>query len=132
MFGTVVGSAVITTYSRIYAQPASARGELFDEILRAYPHYKIVYDVGVDQALELAGRARKLGLKTAAIDRDITELWNSDLKIRWKKEPSWIAGITSSTSLFLLDQMAKDEGHCTIHQYGDDPEACLWVIGPIA
>ncbi|MAV29759.1 MAG: hypothetical protein CL865_01765 [Cycloclasticus sp.] len=127
---TALASTAIATVPHVYSLANEDWLEPADEVLLAHPYYKIVYDIGMAPAVDLAGRARKYGLTAAAIEGDITELWNSDLRPHWKKGPSWIAGVTSPASLFLLVQMAKDEKHRITYRHELNSEACLWIIGP--
>lgn len=43
-------------------------------------------------------------------DGDITELWFNDLDPRWRKTPDVIAGLTTQSSLFCLEHLARDYG----------------------
>lgn len=123
--------ALAVPLSTLIANKHNIYTEKSNEIFSAYRHYKIIYDKGFIQAREFAKKAEKYGLPTAAIDRDITDLWYNDLRVQWKREPTWVAGITSTTSLFLLGQMARDEKHNIVRQRTIDNDLSLWVIGPI-
>lgn len=70
--------------------------------------YKVIYDEGFDQGREFGRLSRQLGANVEAIRNDVTDIWYNDLYYRWKKGPASIAGLTSDTSLFCLEQLARD------------------------
>ena len=71
-------------------------------------------DLVVESSSPLAAafqnEAARLGFAPHAIADDITDLWCQHLSASWKQAPATLAGITLSTSLFCLEQLARDSG----------------------
>ncbi len=126
-FGSV---AMTTPLSAIIDSYSDIPDKYIDEILSGYPHYKVICERSFKQAIEFTEKAERYGLSTVIIDRDVTDLWYSDLRDKWKSERTWLAGITSPQSLFLLAQMAKDEKHNIVQHRILNTDMSLWVIGP--
>lgn len=90
--------------------PTSARGIVVP------PYYKAVFDERFKDACTFAAAASQRGIPTGAIRGDITNLFYSDLDLRWKQGPVLLTGYTTPASLFCLDLLARDRGmrvsHC--------------------
>jgi len=70
------------------------------------PLYKFIYDHRYPVARAFGAAAN--GMRTVAIDGDITALWSRDLRAQWSAGAGAIAGMTTTRSLFCLEQLAKD------------------------
>jgi hypothetical protein len=70
------------------------------------PLYKFIYDHRYPAARTFGAAAS--GMRTVAIDGDITALWSRDLRAQWSAGAGAIAGMTTARSLFCLEQLAKD------------------------
>ncbi len=71
---------------------------------------QVVFDQRYPRARAFAERAREAGLQCAAIQGDITDLYFRDLALRWNRGPSTIAGLSTISSLFCLEMLARDRG----------------------
>lgn len=72
--------------------------------------YKFIYDRRYSAALAF-GEAAEYARSTAgivAIGGDITALWASDLRRQWSAGGGAIAGMTTTRTLFCLEQLAND------------------------
>lgn len=72
------------------------------------PLYKALYDERFGEALQFASEISALGIATAAMRGDITDLWFNDLDRHWRKQPSAVAGLTTESALFCLERLAWD------------------------
>ena len=88
---------------------APAPGQMIPAIPAPAPNlplYKFIYDRRYPAARAFGAAAN--GLRTVAIDGDITALWSRDLRAQWSVGAGAIAGMTTARSLFCLEQLAKD------------------------
>ncbi len=76
----------------------------------------VVYDSRHGESRSFGGRASGLGLPTHAIEGDITDLWQTELRALWKQAPVTIAGLTERAALFLLEQLGWDHGLRVVYQ----------------
>lgn len=74
------------------------------------PYYKAVFDERFEDACVFATEATARDITTVAIRGDITSLFFDDLDLRWKQGPVWLTGLTTPSSLFCLDLLARDRG----------------------
>jgi hypothetical protein len=74
------------------------------------PYYKAVFDERFEEARAFATQATTRATPTVAIRGDVTNLFFSDLDLRWKLGPVWLIGFTTSASLFCLHVLARDRG----------------------
>lgn len=72
--------------------------------------YKVIFDERFPDSVAFGLEARRLGLSSASIRGDITDLWFYDLDPQWKKSPAAIAGLTAQGALFCLERLAWDHG----------------------
>src|SRR5690606_22514159 len=70
----------------------------------------VIFDSRHAEARDFGARAGFLGAPLRAIEGDITALWQSELRSRWKSTPAAIAGLTERPALFLLERLAWDHG----------------------
>jgi hypothetical protein len=70
--------------------------------------YKILFDKTSNRGREFGRLSQRLGAQVEAIEGDVTDIWYNDLYFRWKEGPAAIAGLTSDTTLFCLQQLARD------------------------
>jgi hypothetical protein len=96
--------------------------------------YKVVYDDRFAESREFAESLNGLGADTYPIAGDITELWYKDLYHQWERKPVPIAGLTSATSLFCLEQLARDQRLRVVfranHNYLSDGSIQHRLYGP--
>jgi hypothetical protein len=71
---------------------------------------KFIYDrrYMAAQAFGDAAEYSRSTAKIVAIVGDITALWASDLRLQWSAGGGAIAGMTTTRTLFCLEQLAKD------------------------
>jgi hypothetical protein len=93
------------------------------------PYYKAVFDERFEDARAFAIEATARNIPAAAIRGDVTSLFFNDLDLRWKQGPVWLTGLTTPSSLFCLDLLARDRG-MRLHYYRAKPriEAVLDVL----
>jgi hypothetical protein len=72
------------------------------------PLYKVIYDERFHDSLRFGDEAKALGVATHAIQGDITDLWFKDLDLRWRQDKATVAGLTTESALFCLEQLAWD------------------------
>jgi hypothetical protein len=72
------------------------------------PLHKVIFDSRFAASRAFAAAAASAGRTTAAIRGDVTALWFDDLRLRWATPGGAIAGMTTFSSLFCLEQLAKD------------------------
>jgi hypothetical protein len=101
-------AAAISGAAAALARPLAA-GQVIPAIPAPAPNlplYKFIYDRRYPAARAFGAAAN--GMRTAAIDGDITALWSRDLWAQWSAGAGAIAGMTTARSLFCLEQLAKD------------------------
>lgn len=90
--------------------------------------YTFVYDSRFRKARALSSQAIKTGITTCEINGDITDVWYNKLRPYWGKGNNPVSGVTTTSSLFLLSQMAKDQGKKVIKQETLDIQLIHWTI----
>lgn len=70
----------------------------------------VIYDSRHSHSLDFGNRANQLGASVRAIEGDITDLWQNELRHRWKTESGAVVGLTERPALFLLERLAWDNG----------------------
>ena len=68
----------------------------------------VVYDTRFPQSAAFGQRCAALGLRTCAIDADMTRLWYDEIYHRWKEGPQAIAGLTAHGPMFCFTELARD------------------------
>jgi len=68
----------------------------------------VVYDTRFPQSVAFGQRCAALGLRTCAIDADMTRLWYDEIYYRWKEGPQAIAGLTAHGPMFCFTELARD------------------------
>jgi hypothetical protein len=71
---------------------------------------RFVYDNHFDEAVETAGHMDAFGVRSAETYGDMTSLWYDDLDLLWRHTPMALAGLTSSSGLFVFETLAADHG----------------------
>ena len=93
---------------------------------------RILFDSRYGECRSFAAAARRFGHAPLAFYGDITALWYDDLRPHWAAGGGSIAGMTTSTSLFCLEQLAKDHWRRVTFRidHGLTPAAHLvsWII----
>jgi hypothetical protein len=98
--------------------------------------YPALYEVLVDQRFAPArafGReAKRRGETVRAFNGDVTNVWYHDLYHRWKKGRAPIAGLTTYSALFCLQELARDARmrvtHRVEHHYPGKETLYSWII----
>lgn len=83
----------------------------------------VVFDSRHAAACEFGARAGMLGAPLRPIDGDVTDLWRSELRGRWKGSPAAVAGLTERPALFLLERLAWDHGLRVVFEAEHAPDA---------
>jgi hypothetical protein len=68
----------------------------------------VLFDSRYAECRFFAEAARRSGHETAALEGDVTPVWYDTLSSRWAAGGGAIAGMTTDSSLFCLEQLAKD------------------------
>ena len=74
----------------------------------ATPLLGVVYDTRLNESVAFAERSAALGLRTLAIDGDMTRLWYDEIYHRWQHGPTALAGLTAHGPLFCFAELARD------------------------
>ena len=72
--------------------------------------YRLVVEERYSAPLELAAAARARGWAVSTIRGDVTRLWYEDFALRWRSGPAPIIGMTTASTLFVLERLAWDAG----------------------
>jgi len=95
-----------------------------------------VFDRRFADARAAAARSAANGVETAAFEGDLTELWYDRLDLRWRAAPMTLAGLTTSSGLFVLETLAADRGMRVVERIqlsaqtpGGEP-LYSWTIAP--
>jgi hypothetical protein len=71
----------------------------------------VIFDRRHLESRTFAGRAAHFGAQIRAVEGDVTDLWQRELRVRWRCGPAVaIAGLTERPALFLLERLAWDHG----------------------
>jgi hypothetical protein len=71
---------------------------------------RAVFDERFAECLAFAAELRSAGVVTSAIRGDVAELWYHDLRAHLREDRLPVAGLTDRTSLFCLEELARDVG----------------------
>ena len=81
-----------------------------------------IFDARHRDARVFGLRAEQLGVPVRAIEGDITDLWQDELRGRWRSTHVAIAGLTERPALFMLEQLAWDYGLRVVYQAEHEPQ----------
>ncbi len=70
--------------------------------------YKVLVDKRFATARAFGRDAEGRGLPVQAFNGDITDVWFNDLYPKWRQGRAAIAGLTTHSVLFCLEQLARD------------------------
>ena len=93
------------------AWPLVARtmpGTGIEQLSDLVPLSLVVYDTRFPESVAFAERCAALGLKTRAIEADMTRLWYDEIYHRWQEGPQPIAGLTAHGPMFCFAELARD------------------------
>lgn len=94
----------------------------------------VVYDTRFPESVAFAERCAALGLRTRAIEADMTRLWYDEIYHRWQEGPQPIAGLTAHGAMFCFAELARDVRMRLVfraeHQLGRDGLMAHDVNGP--
>lgn len=69
---------------------------------------KVLFDQRFESCRSFAAGAERLGCSTQSIAGDVTALWFDQLHPSWVRGERTLAGMTTASSLFCLEQLARD------------------------
>lgn len=95
-FSSIIGKAGISAAQSISSLPA------------ARTPYRVIYDSRFEQSSLFAQQAERIGLRTSAINGDVSELWRKVLQPQLRKSPVPLVGLTMTSALFCLSELAKN------------------------
>jgi hypothetical protein len=72
------------------------------------PLLAVVYDARFTASVSFARRSEALGLRTHAIEGDMTRLWYDEVYHRWRERPVALAGLTAHGPMFCFAELARD------------------------
>jgi hypothetical protein len=94
----------------------------------------VVYDTRFAESIAFAERCAALGLRTRAIEADMTRLWYDEIYHYWRAGAQPIAGLTAHGPLFCFAELARDVRMRLVfraeHQLGPDGLMAHDVNGP--
>jgi hypothetical protein len=127
--GAAAASAAATGALSLRASAAASRES-------SPPIELFVFDRRFADARAAAVRRAANGVETAGFDGDLTELWYDRLDLRWRAAPMNLAGLTTSSGLFVLETLAVDRGMRVVERIelsaqtaGGEP-LYSWTIAP--
>ena len=91
---------------------------------------KVIFDERFPASVAFAHELSQHGIPVHAITGDVTALWYHDLYHRWRDGDVHLAGMTTKDSLFCLETLARDAGHCVTHRQTLESGLVSWSIGP--
>lgn len=113
--GAAALAAAVTAPAALSPHPSAPYRALFDER----------FEAGRRFAADALGR----GWITRAIRGDVTHVWFHELSLRWKRGPAPIAGLTTATSLFVLERLSWDVGmRVTVRETDVTNDLVHWLI----
>lgn len=107
---TILQSAAVLSATSV------APGVVLADAAARFEPIGVVYDSHHAESQAFGARASHLGCRTHAIEGDITDLWQAELKTLWGRAPAAIAGLTERPALFLLEQLGWDYGLRVVYQ----------------
>jgi hypothetical protein len=109
---TSVAAAISGAAAGLACLPAGGQPNLATPVtsMPSIRVYKFIYDrrYSAAQAFGDAAEDSRSTATIVAIAGDITALWTSDLRLWWSAGGGAIAGMTTTRTLFCLEQLAKD------------------------
>ena len=98
------------------------------------PFQRAVFDERFAECRAFAAELNSAGVLTSAIRGDVAELWYGDLRAHLSENRLPVAGLTDRTSLFCLEELARDVGMRVIfrvdHIIDPDGHAQHSAVGP--
>jgi hypothetical protein len=124
----VAGAVLLPLASPKASAPATTRSpDMLDNLDNVY---RVIFDERFPASVAFALDVNRRGIPIHGIRGDITALWYHDLYFHWRNEPTPIAGITTSESLFCLELLARDAGLRVTSRRALDERLVAWSIGP--
>jgi hypothetical protein len=91
--------------------------------------YRAIFDERFDAGRQFGAEALGRGWVTRAIRGDVTHVWFHELSLRWKRGAAPIAGLTTASSLFVLERLSWDVGmRVTVRETLTPSELVHWLI----
>ena len=92
--------------------------------------FKVIFDERFAESRLFAQQATRAGVTTAGISGDVSTLWYTELRPRLEQGTAAIAGMTTVSSLFCLEQLAHNYW-MTVQTRTEHPQGLVsWVIAP--
>jgi len=116
---TILQGAVAATSLPILASVAWPRTLNDAEASAALDHpalYKVLVDQRFAPARAFGREAERRGHIVQAFNGDVTDVWYHDLYHRWRNGRAAIAGLTTYSALFCLQELARDARMRVIHR----------------
>ena len=111
LLGGLAGGAAVAGASLAAARACVAQSAPPPErVAPTAPLYRLIVDERFAVTHGLLDAARSHGVRSSAIDGDVTDVWFNDLALRWRQGPAPIAGLTTVGALFCLERLAWDAG----------------------
>lgn len=90
---------------------------------------EVLFDSRYAECRSFAAAAQRAGNEIIAFQGDVTRLWRARLHPRWAAGGGAIAGMTTPSSLFCLEQLAKDHWRRVVIRIDHrQPDLVSWVI----
>ena len=81
-----------------------------------YAPYRVIFDDRFAETRVFGEEAERLGGSVRSFAGDITDLWYQELDLRWRSEPTAIAGMTRHGPLFCLERLAWNAGMRVVYR----------------
>jgi hypothetical protein len=101
-------SATVVAFSAIAGKVGAATTQSFSPALATSTPYRVIYDNRFEQSSMFAQQAQRLGLQTSVVDGDVSHLWRKVLQPQLRKNPVPLVGLTMTSTLFCLSELAKN------------------------
>jgi hypothetical protein len=92
--------------------------------------YKVIFDERFSESVAFACDMQRRGTPVHGISGDVTALWYYDLHVAWRNAPIHIVGLTTASSLFCLETLARDARHQVTSRQPLTNGLVSWAIGP--
>lgn len=87
-----------------------------------------IYDKRFSESKTLKQAAQEANVEALSIKGDITQVWIKKLKPLWNSSSQPISGLSSPATLFLLSQVAKDQGKKVVKESSFNQHLVFWTI----
>jgi hypothetical protein len=117
------GATALTSLAAAGLWAAGSRDVAMSARSRGTPLYKVIFDTRFQACRAFAAAAGQLDCRVHGIAGDVTALWYDKLQPRWSRGEGMIAGMTTTTALFCLEQLAWNHWMRVVARIEHRPQA---------